>query len=393
MNKKSLSLIVILLAGLAALSACAPAHPDTQLVSTLVYQTVVAQTTQSALENAFAQLTQQAAATATLAPAPTATLPAVTIAPPVAPTATHVPPSLTPNPIPCDAAQFVSDVTYPDGERVAAGAQFTKTWRLKNVGSCSWTPSYAVVFSSGNAMSGPASASVPANVDPGKTIDLSVTLNAPSSPGTYKGYWMLRNASGKLFGIGTDAASPFYVQIAAVGGFKSDAVPSSIYPYDFVASLCSANWDSSAGQITLPCPNVDQGKFMWTAVQMNPKFEGGRQENERTLWVHLDSIKGAWVQGFYPAYTVKDKDHFVTWAGCLDGSKGCDVTFTLDYKDSDGKLHNLGKWKEIYDGEVSKIDIDLSSYAGQSLQFVLGVGNNNATAAETFWFTPAIVSK
>ena len=46
----------------------------------------------------------------------------------------------------CDAAAFVRDVTIPDGTIVEPGRDFTKTWRLKNVGTCSWTTAYALVF-------------------------------------------------------------------------------------------------------------------------------------------------------------------------------------------------------------------------------------------------------
>src|ERR1700690_4030842 len=52
----------------------------------------------------------------------------------------------------CNWAQFIADVTIPDGTSVTPGATFTKTWRLKNIGNCTWSTSYALVFSSGTAM-------------------------------------------------------------------------------------------------------------------------------------------------------------------------------------------------------------------------------------------------
>jgi len=45
--------------------------------------------------------------------------------------------------------------TYPDGSLVARSSTFVKIWRLKNTGTCSWTPSYSLVFSGGDSMSGP----------------------------------------------------------------------------------------------------------------------------------------------------------------------------------------------------------------------------------------------
>lgn len=45
----------------------------------------------------------------------------------------------------CDLAQFVKDVTIPDGTLLSPVQTFYKTWRLKNVGTCTWS-GYSVVF-------------------------------------------------------------------------------------------------------------------------------------------------------------------------------------------------------------------------------------------------------
>jgi hypothetical protein len=135
-----------------------------------------------------------------------AQLPPATI-PPVAPAATatftSVPLPTLPPPATatsnCDNGHFVVDVTYPDGTVVPAGNTFTKTWRLQNTGSCSWTPSYALVFISGDSMSGPAVQALTGNVNPGQNVDVSVTLTAPSSNGNYAGNWGIRNAAGVIF--------------------------------------------------------------------------------------------------------------------------------------------------------------------------------------------------
>ncbi len=46
----------------------------------------------------------------------------------------------------CDQAQFVSDITVPDGAAFTPGASFTKTWRFMNAGTCTWTTSYKLVY-------------------------------------------------------------------------------------------------------------------------------------------------------------------------------------------------------------------------------------------------------
>jgi Ig-like domain from next to BRCA1 gene len=135
------------------------------------------------------------------------------------PTFTPVPLSISTSSIPsatatsnCDSAQFVADVSYPDNTSVPAGTVFNKIWKLKNTGTCTWTPSYAIVFSSGEQMGGPTTQALTGNVNPGETYDVSIVLTAPSTAGTHTGYWILRNASGITF------HSNFYVQIKVTGG-------------------------------------------------------------------------------------------------------------------------------------------------------------------------------
>lgn len=112
---------------------------------------------------------------------------------------------------PCNRASFVEDVTVPDNTSFTAGKAFTKTWRLKNVGSCAWTSGYSLIFDSGDQMGGPASQQLTnGTVAPGQTIDVSVNLVAPASTGTYKGNWKLKDSSGEVFALST---GPFWVII------------------------------------------------------------------------------------------------------------------------------------------------------------------------------------
>ena len=126
-----------------------------------------------------------------------------------------------------DKARFISDVTVPDGTIFPPGTAFNKIWRLKNVGSRTWTTSYELVLFSGARMGVPSALPLPRTVAPGDTIDLTVPLVAPSTPGSYRGYWMLRNAEGELFGIGSDATQSFWVDIRVAG---SSVAPASSGP-------------------------------------------------------------------------------------------------------------------------------------------------------------------
>jgi len=110
----------------------------------------------------------------------------------------------------CDVMGFVADVTIPDGSEITAGSTFDKTWRLKNIGSCTWTTSYNIVFNNSNQLGGPTTKALPVSVEPGATVDITLQLTAPTTNGNYSGAWTLRNTAGENFGY-------FYVIINSVG--------------------------------------------------------------------------------------------------------------------------------------------------------------------------------
>ena len=98
-----------------------------------------------------------------------------------------------------DLALFVADVTIPDNTVIAPGAAFTKTWRLQNAGMSTWTTSYSLAFISGEQMGTITSVPLAQSVAPGAQIDISVNMVAPTSAGTYQGWWKMKNASGSFF--------------------------------------------------------------------------------------------------------------------------------------------------------------------------------------------------
>lgn len=114
---------------------------------------------------------------------------------------------------PAICASFVRDVTIPDGSYVAPGASFIKTWQIRNNGTTTWTTAYQLVFTSGSQLSGPAAVSLPHDVGPGQTVDISVMLTAPTSAGKYRGNWMLKTDTGQLFGVGAGCNVAVWVEI------------------------------------------------------------------------------------------------------------------------------------------------------------------------------------
>ncbi len=112
----------------------------------------------------------------------------------------------------CNTAGFIADVTVPDGTVFAPGAAFVKTWRLKNTGNCTWTRFYSLSYVTGDPLGATSSMTMP-TVPPGGTVDVSLNMNAPTTPGHYRGYWKLKDAHGVKFGLGLYGSISFFVDI------------------------------------------------------------------------------------------------------------------------------------------------------------------------------------
>jgi hypothetical protein len=272
-------------------------------------------------------------------------------------------------------------VSVPDDTKFTAGASFTKTWRLRNNGTCTWTTGYALVFVKGDSMSGVKVDLLPESVAPGETVDISIDLVAPSEKGTYKGFYMLQDTSGHRFGVGASASSSIWVQIR-VTELKSGTL------LDLVASYCSATWESSAGD--LPCPGNETDKDGFV-IRLDEPHHEGRPEDEPALWTYPEMVKDGWIMGTFPEVKIKDGDHFLADVGCLYGYLKCNVEFQLNYRISGGSTKNLFTVKEEYDGEITRVDVDLSSLAGKSVHLILWVGTNGSASDDAaFWLVPHI---
>jgi hypothetical protein len=284
------------------LSACnMPSTQPTEQVNpnavfTAAAQTVVAQLTQGALLNPTSPPPTVAPPTNTPS-APTNTPqtlggPTNTSAPVVVPTTG------------CDAAQFITDVTIPDGTSFAAGATFVKTWRLKNIGTCTWSSSYALVFDSGTAMGGASSVPLASSVAPGGSIDVSINLQAPSADSTYKGFWGLANASGARIPIAGGASGrSFYVEIkVGTGGGTPDsgekfAVTSVTFNVAPSTAACSSSFTitatvttNKAGEVTYKWVNSDGTSSLGSGTL---SFDSAGSKTITVTWT--PGANGKWV--------------------------------------------------------------------------------------------------
>ena len=320
----------------------------------------------------------------------------LTAAPPAGTSTLSPPPSETPvptlppaatNPAGCtDHATFVADLTIPDDTNLQPGEAFTKSWRLKNTGTCTWTPAYSLVFIDGNNLGSPPSLSLSHEVPPEQTVDLSIDLRAPVVPGVHRGNWKLRNSSGMVFGIG--GGGPFYAQIV-IGPTLTPAA-SGRTVYALAENYCDAEWRSAAG--VLPCPGTEGDPHGYVLRLEEPRFENGVTEDEPTLLTRPQMSTDGVISGRFPAMMVRSGYRLRTHIGCQHESTECDVIYQLNYRIDGGTLQNLNQWSQRYDGEWQKIDVDLSSLSGKSVEFVLAVAANGASSADdALWLNPKIV--
>ncbi len=111
-----------------------------------------------------------------------------------------------------NSLEFVEDLSIPDDTIIAPGSEFTKSWRLRNDGTCPWTTDYTAVAVGGDDVPGPTAVPLPGIVAPGQTIDLSVTFTAPEEEGEYRENWLLSDANNQTFGVGGLPSEMFWVK-------------------------------------------------------------------------------------------------------------------------------------------------------------------------------------
>ncbi len=259
----------ILLASLSlalALSACSPKAPATPTpLSPDAVLTAAVRTAEAMGMQRFGQ---------TPSPLPTeelgVTAAAVTpTTPPATPPGAALTPGRTPSGAPpnappanlADKAEYVADVTVPDGTTFAPGEAFEKTWRIRNSGSTTWNTAYQLVFIDGNLLGAEQSISLPQDTAPGQEVDITVKMTAPETAGNFVSYWKLRNPAGQAFGLGVDGKEAIWVKItvAAQPEAAGAATPAASAQVNEVSGV-SLQVDQA--NVSGACPHV----FTFTAT-------------------------------------------------------------------------------------------------------------------------------
>ena len=365
----------------------------------------------------------------TLACGPVATVVVVATPTPAPPTATPeaaapttaAPPTETSPPEPTTAAgctlgaRWVADVTVPDNTAFAPGTPFVKTWRVRNSGTCAWEPGTKLVFVSGDPMSGPAAVDVPA-LAPGAQTDVSVSMVAPSAPGTYRANYQFQAPNGTRFGaiiwvqiVVPAPATPTPVlptetpTVAPVPPTEAPtatpvpptptATPGPSVIWDFILLAPSAYWTSGAGALDFPGSDTDNRGFArWVS---NARLEDG-STHRQVLETHPQWVPNGYIRGDYTGlvrhYRIDPGDRLVATVGFLEGANAGGVAFNIQL-DTFGESPQVWGILDHYDHSLKSLDVSLAPWAGKEIEsFVLQVNAGPSSAQDwAVWVVARIV--
>ncbi len=120
---------------------------------------------------------------------------------------------------PCLRAQMTFE-THVDGSVFKPNQGFIKVWKFINSGGCTWTGDFAVIWVGGPNLAGQGVIYLrdmgdfpPEGIMNGSSFKIRIRMQAPSTVGRYKSYWMLQDENGNLFGWGSLGNNAFWVDI------------------------------------------------------------------------------------------------------------------------------------------------------------------------------------
>ncbi len=158
---------------------------------------------------------------------------------------------------------------------------------------------------------------------------------------------------------------------------------------DFVALMCNAQWMN--GVQYLSCPPTQASRPGGYPSMMDPASQGLPANTSILLTVPAQNGASS-IFGRYPSFTVRSGDRFRTTLRCVTAAP-CNVEFALEYFDSLGKYHsNFASWHYIGGDPPIPVDFDLSSLAGQNVNFTLAVRPQDSSPQNdlALWVAPLI---
>lgn len=286
---------------------------------------------------------------------PVATVtPTNTVPPPAtevpAATATPAPPSATPEtPVPTNdpnctnLATFVEDVTIPDNSSVGAGQAFIKTWRIRNVGTCVWGPTYTLAHYSEELMGAPVPVALSVTF-PNQTLDISVPLTASTTAGPHRGNFVVLNPAGLVMQIDQDSRLWVIINVSNTAATNPTAPaqsttapaqgnpPSTSGGVGYANATCGFTLDASKVTETVSAINAYRARSGLSPYTVNARLseaaqahandmacnqlfyhDGSNGSTPRTRVAASGYVAGAVTENVYGSYPPLNGQGAVTW--------------------------------------------------------------------------------
>jgi len=149
--------------------------------------------------------------------------------------------------------------------------------------------------------------------------------------------------------------------------------------YDFIEQAPTAYWWTKvdASMVELPFPGATNDSRGFATYQYNIKLSDGNTY-AKVLETHPQWINNGWISGKYSGVYVPPGARLRIKIGLINGATAGNADFHL------GKLGAVATITRVvtYADGVQVVEADLSAYAGQTIDFVLGVNAGSSSAQD-----------
>ncbi len=274
-----------------------------------------------------------------------------------------------------DEFTYVSDITVPDGMTITPHTIFTKTWYVRNSGTCMWNSNYKIVYHSGDDVGRAKSFPLlrPGNyIRPGESTVVTVELLAPSEIGSsYSTSWALESDNGIRFGSGP--AKNVYLS----SNFRVDS--SFILSQNFGSIICSDDF----GYFTcgINNSNSDRGSVYYDET---PMTEAGRYLGSPGIAVIPPKGENTTVRFEFGPLRFPRGSWFYTNFSCRPETPTCDVQVRLYARETgygERLVQEIREWNDGFMGEW-EFKLDDIEVFDQDFTYIIEVQANGGVESD-----------
>lgn len=274
-----------------------------------------------------------------------------------------------------DEFTYVSDITVPDGMTITPNTIFTKTWYIRNSGTCMWNSNYKIVYNSGDEVGRSKSFPLlqPGNyIRPGESTVVSVELLAPNNINTsYSTVWALESDTGIRFGSGP--AKNVYLS----SSFKVDS--SFVVSQNFGSLVCSDDF----GYFICGLNNKNSERGM-VYYDETPMTEAGRYLGSPGIAVMPPKGENTTVRFEFGPLRFPRGANFYTNFCCRPETPTCDVQIRLYARETgygERLVQEIREWNDGFMGEW-KFKLDDIEVFDQDFTYIIEVQSNGGADSD-----------